>query len=357
MKLIGTDAQELTSIACDPKIDRYIAVVATNTEGNKETGFGSVDTCKAFYEALMESYQRVTFHEVSMKASLDLIARERPDLVVLCSKYLPAMDGHPKIWFSEYFAAHGIAFTGSDRETLEFDSNKSKAKTVLLNHGIATAKFFLAHPDQFHSEDHLPLPLPLFIKPLDAANGNGIDENSIVRDFESYQQKVAELFLAFGTKILVEELLPGREFTVAVLDNKSEATRMVMPLEIISPENCKGDRTLGCDAKKKNEEVLELVEEPLSSEIKQLVGKAFSILGAQDFGRIDVKLNALGQPHFIEANLVPGMTPDSSYFPCACILYNTESRMQNDMPMITHSDVARKIVELALSRTNLASVI
>ncbi|KLN61907.1 hypothetical protein WH96_03965 [Kiloniella spongiae] len=334
-----------------------MAVVATNTEGNKETGFGSIDTCKAFYEALMESYQRVTFHEVATRASLDLIVRERPDLVVLCSKYLPETGGHPKIWFSEYFAAHDIAFTGSDRETLEFDSNKSKAKTVLLNNGIATAKFFLAHPDQFQSEDQLPLPLPLFIKPLDAANGNGIDENSIARDFESYRQKIAELFLAFGAKILVEELLPGREFTVAVLDNRNEATRMVMPLEIIPPENCKGDRTLGCDAKKKNDEVLQLVEEPLVSEIKQLVGKAFSILGAQDFGRIDVKLDALGQPHFIEANLVPGMTPDSSYFPRACILNNTESRIKNDMPTITHSDIARKIVELALNRAYLVSAV
>ncbi|WP_085899723.1 hypothetical protein [Kiloniella majae] len=357
MKLIGTDAQELTPITYDPKIKKHIAVVATNTEGMKETGFGSLETCKAFYNALGERYQRVTFHEVTTKSSLDIIARERPDLVVLCSKYLPATTANDKVWFSEYFAIHGIAFTGSDRETLEFDSNKSKAKTVLLNNGIATARFFLAHPDEFKSESHLPLPLPLFLKPLDAANGNGIDENSIVRDFESYRLKLAELFLAFGAKVLVEQVLSGREFTVAVLDNKVKTTRMILPLEIIPPKNSKGDRILGSEAKLQNEERLRLIEEPLRSEINQLAGDVFTKLGAQDFGRIDIKLDSYGKPHFLEANLMPGMTPDSSYFPRACIFNSSESRQKNGNSDMSYADVALKIVELALSRVTAVTAI
>ena len=103
-----------------------------------------------------------------------------------------------KIWLSDYFSQYGIPHTGSNRATLEFDSDKSKAKSVLLEKGVATAKFFLARPGSFISERQLPLPLPLFVKPMDAANGNGVDENSLVHDFASYEAKVEEIFTTFG---------------------------------------------------------------------------------------------------------------------------------------------------------------
>jgi D-alanine-D-alanine ligase len=45
-------------------------------------------------------------------------------------------------------------------------------------------------------------------------------------------------------------------------------------------------------------------------------------LGVRGFGRIDVKMNSNGHCFFLEANLVPGMTVGSSYFPRACEIAN-----------------------------------
>jgi D-alanine-D-alanine ligase len=319
-----------------------------------ETGFGTIEACKAFYEALKERYGNVTFHEVTTRASLNAIVNAKPDLVVLCSKYLFDLTSRTRTWFSKFFQGHKVAFTGSSRDALEFDSNKAKAKAILESAGIATAKFFITFPGQFGVEEALPLPLPVFIKPIDAANGNGIDQNSIAHNFESYRKKVDELFTEFGVNVLVEEVLPGREFTVAIIDDKTNGSRWVMPMEIVPPKNGKGDRILGSAEKLNNEEVVGSVNEPLRSEIIELAEESFAALGASDFGRIDIKLDEMNKPHFLEANLVPGMTPITSYFPRACGMPHSQCEFEVGISGMTYSDIASKIVELGLRRVDVA---
>ncbi len=336
----------------NPKLEKHIAIVATSTHDLKETGFGSIETCRHFYNVLKDKYQTVRFHEISSMSGLSDVVTSKPDLVVLCSKYFLDVSDNTKTWFSDYFSEHAIAFTGSDRKSLEFDSNKGKAKAAIQNHGIATAKFFQTSPGQFETEDKLPLFFPLFVKPIDAANGNGIDENSIVRDFESYQSKVKELFESYGADVLVEEVLPGREFTVAIFDDPESGLRSIMPVEIIAPMNEKGDRVLGCAAKRQNHELLRTITEPTLSAVSELAGSVFTALGVKSFGRIDIKLDTEGKPNFLEANLVPGMTPDSSYFLRACSLQHG-SKVKKHLPSaMTYSEVALKIVELGLGSIN-----
>jgi D-alanine-D-alanine ligase len=186
-------ATELNDEDIMVKIDRHIEVVTTETAGMKETGFGSLETCRRVRDALKSRYTRVHFNEVQSERDLERIVDRAPDLVVLCVKYVVDEKQGAKIWLSDYFSQCDVPYTGSDRATLEFDSDKSKAKNALLENGVATAKYFLAHPGMFKNEGHLSLPLPLFVKPLDAANGNGVDENSLVHDFASYEAKVEEI--------------------------------------------------------------------------------------------------------------------------------------------------------------------
>ncbi len=336
------------------RICKHIAVVATNTEGMKETGSGSLETCRTVYDSLKKRYQHVTFHEVISTTTLSEIAKEVPDLVVLTSKYFVQKQSNVKTWFSQYFADRNIAFTGSDRSAMEFDSNKSKAKTLVQGKGLATAKYFLTYPDQFEAEAQLPVPLPVFVKPVDAANSNGIDGNSVARDFDAYKKKVSELFEEYGVKVLVEEFLPGREFTVAILDDEANGTRLTIPMEIIPPKNSMGDRILDGQAKRENLETTRLVMDPLRTEIIIFADQIFEILGARDLGRIDIKIGTDDKLYFLEANLCPGMTPGTSYFPQACILDNQQRVMFNNESNIQHSDIVTKIVEIALSRSNIS---
>ncbi len=319
---------------------KRIEVVTTQTEGLKESGFGSQSTCQGIVEILANNYSSVRLVNALSLHDLEKIVGRSPDLVVLCVKYIFDDETGSVIWLSEYFGERNIPFTGSNFQTLDFDSNKSRAKTLLKNKGIRTADYFLARPGEHTSIEDVPLSFPLFVKPMNAANGNGIDEFSIVHDFKSFKNRVAFVVQHFGQAALVEQVLTGREFTVAVLESGRNNPSLVMPIEIVAPTNIMGDRILGYEVKTKNNEEIRPVKGPLRRHLIQFALAVFNALGVRDFGRIDIKLDAEGNPNFIEANLVPGMTPNTSYFPKAC-------QIDGDM---SYESVVLKMVELSLSR-------
>lgn len=295
-----------------------IEIVTTDTEGMRETGFGSVGTCQGVMNIIDTAHPDVRFNLVKSKRELQEIVDRSPSLVILCVKYILDDLGGEMIWLSDFFDRNGILHSGSSFKTLEFDSNKSVAKTFLRNRGLATAEFFLARPEQFNAGSELPLEFPLFVKPLDAANGNGIDNESIVRDFPSFEAKVRSVVENFGRAALVEQVLSGREFTVSIFAASSDRSHEAMPVEIITQPNVHGDRILGANAKAANQETLRAIHGVLRSQIAEFGLRAFIALGARDFGRIDIKMDAHGAPHFLEANLMPGLTQERSYFPEAC---------------------------------------
>jgi len=268
------------------------------------------------------------------KDDLEEVVKRKPALVILSVKYIP-LKNEDDVWLSDYFAQHAVDFTGSSREVLEFDSNKVLAKTHLTNKGIKTANYFIAIPGQYKNESDLPITFPLFLKPLDAANGNGIDDLSFVTNFTDYESKVASLYGFFNQPILVEEYLDGREFTVAIIKTRNEKL-IVSAVEVIPPTSTHGLRILVAQTRKDDsEELIEIVDDEVKNRVTTLAIDAFSTLGVRDFGRIDIKTNNHGECLFMEANLVPGMTYGSSYFPEAC--------------GIAHEFAYDKVIELLLA--------
>jgi len=299
----------------------YIEIITTPNEALKESGFGSLNACKSVLDAIQKMGFSVGLNVCKYKEDLDRVVTRKPDLVILAVKYIPIRN-EKNIWLSDFFSQHHINFTGSSRDVLEFDSNKVAAKTHLTNKGIKTAKFFLAVPGQYETEHNLPFSFPLFIKPLDAANGNGIDDLSYVTNFADYESKVTSLYNTYNQPVLVEEYLDGREFTVAIIKNANQRL-IVSAVEVIPPTSAHGLRILGAQAKiDDSENLIEIVDEEVKNKVKTLAIDAFYTLGARDFGRIDIKTDNHGECFFMEANLVPGMTQGSSYFPEACNIAN-----------------------------------
>lgn len=295
----------------------YIEIITTPNEALKESGFGSLKACHSVLNTIQRMGYSVSLSVCSTKEELDDVVARQPKLVILGVKYIP-VENEENIWLSSYFEQCGINYTGSSREILEFDSNKVLAKTHLTNKGINTAGYFLAIPDQFKREEDLPIRFPLFLKPLDAANGNGIDDLSFVTNFTEYKSKISSLYKIFKQPVLVEQYLDGREFTVAVIKTRNNDLS-VSPVEIIPPVSSNGLRILGAQAKKDDsEKIIRIAENELKEKVSALAVQAFNALGVRDFGRIDIKSNEKGECFFMEANLVPGMTYSSSYFPQAC---------------------------------------
>lgn len=293
-----------------------IEIITTSNSDLKETGFGALKACSSVLRVIENQGHLGRISVCESKEDLDDVIQRMPDLVILAVKYL-AFERRADIWLAEYFLNNNVNYLGSSRETLEFDSNKLLAKVHLRSKGMKTADYFISTPGQYKCEDELPLKFPLFLKPMDAANGNGVDDLSFVDNFASFESKVLSLYELFGLPVLVEEYLGGREFTVAILRALSNGL-IVAPIEIVPPKSKQGLRILGQAVKKEDsEELKKIIDIELRQQVSKFAIDSFNNLGCRDFGRVDIKFSRNGDCCFLEANLVPGMTEGSSYFPKA----------------------------------------
>lgn len=330
-----------------------IEIITTPNETLKETGFGMLKACNSVLESIKRMGYTTKLNVCKTPQDLDELVKRKPDLVILAVKYISIMN-EDKIWLSEFLSKHGINYSGSSREVLEFDSNKVLAKMHLINKGIKTANYFLATLGEYKAESDLPIKFPLFLKPLDAANGNGIDDSSFVTNFNDYESKIASLYDTFKMPVLVEEYLDGREFTVAAIKMRNEEL-IISAVEVIPPTSNHGLRILGAQTKKEDSEnLIEIVDNDVKNRVTALAMDAFNTLGIRDFGRIDIITNNHGECFFMEANMVPGMTYGSSYFPEACriahefaydkvielLIDNGISRASSTLPPNSQSDSA-----------------
>lgn len=302
------------------KINKHIEIVrakASNLEGQKHR--------EMIRRVLEKHYLHVGVTIVSDITDLESLVSERPDLVFLRmrKKSMEANLGQSTptwLWLSAYFDENKLAYTGSAKRAIGLDVNKAKAKQVVQDAGLRTPLFFTAEPGQHHSAGELPLPFPLFVKPLKAGDGRGIGADSVVRDFTAFRHKVQSITTRLGTrKVLVERYLPGREFTVAILETGYSNEPKVMPVELITQQNAQGDRILGKAIKLADKEaVVPIPQGEVRDKIVQLGSKVFNVLGGRDYGRIDIRMDEHGEPYFLEANFVPGLA--NGYFARACRL-------------------------------------
>lgn len=324
-----------------------IEIVTTELADLAMQGFGSVRNCRSFAQALAETYPATSVRIINRAEDLAEMAAASPDLVVAGIKYLDfsadcgKKTSDAKIWLADYLEEHGLEFTGSGAEAIRLEFDKYRAEQAVRGNNLRAADSFIAVPGQYRQARQLPLPLPLFIKPLYESDSRGIDHLSIAKDFEGFAAKVRQIWTDFQEPALAETYLPGREFTVAILDAGNGAYPEVLPIELSAQERGDPVSYLKFSAKHENTELMQSVGDPeIRREVASLALGAYRTLGARDFGRIDIKMNADGIPCFLEANLLPGMHLEHSYFPIAC---QTCSQM-------TYADVVRQMTLPAVRR-------
>lgn len=315
---------------------------------NEELDTSSPETPKA-YDTLLDSIQRLG-HAVKLsvcanKDDLEDVVKRKPDLVVLAVKYISVGD-EENIWLSKYFETNGINFSGSLREALKYGSDKVLAKTYLKTRGINTANYFTAIPGEYLNDNKIPIRYPLFIKPQDATNGNGIDDLSYVTTYAQFESKVLSLYNLYKQPVLVEEYLESQEFTVALL-KKNNGDLLVCAVEVIPPKSPNGIKILGLKSRMENREELKKTEDSeLINRIKNLAVDAFMDLEARDFAQIDIKTNSYGHCFFMGANLHPSFINNSNYLPKACEIEHG----------LSYDEVIKLIIDEGISRVSVNKV-
>lgn len=246
-----------------------------------------------------------------------------------------------------------LPYTGSDPLTLSICLDKARTKEILSYHKIPNAKFILV--DRLDQIKDIRLNFPLIVKPVGEGSSKGIYSSSFVNNEKELSREVKRITIEYNQPALIEEFLSGREFTVAIIGNDSEAE--VLPIIEISYKDFPSDFVpiYSYEAKwilDTREKPLDVFSCPakldslLERKIKQTALQTFKVLRCRDWARIDIRLDKNNIPNIIEINPLPGILPhpeDNSCFPKAARTMG-----------LSYNEMINKVLYAAAKRYNLA---
>ena len=272
---------------------------------------------KKVLKILSKRYENVLVTEINSEEDLESLVKRKPDLVFSGVKYFSF--NNRNIWLNDYLEIFKIPYIASSKAALDNESDKNKAKKIMQKNNIRTADFFITNPGEYLKESSIPIKFPLFIKPVTGGDSRGVDKNSLVFNFEDFTTKVMDIKIKQNSPSLVETYLSGKEYSVGIFEDSIDGSLRAMPIEIIVKKNIDGHCILDFDVKKNDEESVILVSDiVVFDKLSKLAKDSFKALGGKSLGRIDIKMNHLGVPYFIEANLMPGLR--KGYFYRSCVL-------------------------------------
>jgi D-alanine-D-alanine ligase len=205
----------------------------------------------------------------------------------------------------------GIPYTGADPLTLALCLDKGMFKRVMKAEGIPTPDSQeILSPQQIHG---LKTPLPAFVKPAAEGSGKGIRSDSRVASDAELQEIALRTGITYGWPILIEEYLPGAEITVGIVGNGDARCLGAMEIEFLSGSG-------GIYSYATKQDYLKLVKyhvpprlpESTIRQVQDLALKTYHLTGCRDFGRVDLRLDAAGNPKVLEINPLAGLNPVSS---------------------------------------------
>ena len=221
-----------------------------------------------------------------------------------------AIHGHPGEdgAILAYFEILGIPHTSASFDKMALTFNKKNTLAVVRSYGIPTAKSIFLHQHDAINLDEIvaQIGLPCFVKPNRAGSSYGISK---VYDKDELQPAINKAFKE-DREIIIEAFLQGREVSVGVI--KYQGQTMVLPITEIISENDFFDyeaKYLG-----KSEEITPAdISDDLAARTRETAARVYDVLDLNGVSRAEYIL-VNGVPHFLEINMVPGLTA-ASIFP------------------------------------------
>lgn len=279
----------------------------TNT-GNNLNEIADAQEVKAALEA---KGHKVSLIKMSVNILSDILKDDSIDcLINLCCGIKKSKEQANII---SLFELTGIPFVGSSAFVQEIGLNKSFTKHIFDAYNIPNASFQVFSSDKQKLETKFNY--PLMVKPDSESSSVGITADSIVHNEKELYDRIRYVLKNFNQNALVEEYLPGREFTVAVIG--TDDAKALPILEIIFPD--KNDDQIQSrrikDLNKIDKECPANLAPEVAQKIKDDALKVYKIFDCSSYIRIDVKMNVHDEPVFIELNTLPGLFKDTSDVP------------------------------------------
>lgn len=294
--------------------DLRSAYLAQGYSEDETAEFDREDTIDALEIAL-----RGAGHETDRVGNArDLVARlaagDRWDLVFNIAEGLNGIGREAQV--PAVLDAYGIPYTFSDPMVMSLTLHKAMTKRVIRDAGLPTAEFAVV--SQETDVQLVEFDPPFFVKPVAEGTGKGISPQSIIWRRPKLKAACNHLLKTYGQPVLVEQFLPGREFTVGIVGTGSKA-RVLGTVEVVLLAEAE-KLVYSYHNKEKCEELVEYrlrrpQAEPVVQAAEQLALSSWRILGCRDGGRVDVRCDEFGHPQFMEVNPLAGLHPEHSDLP------------------------------------------
>ncbi len=219
-------------------------------------------------------------------------------------------------WVADVLDERRIPYIGSDSRTMRAMIDKYETHRILDAAGVAVPAHALLHS----GDDASKVAYPAFVKPICESRSVGISDESVVHTEEELRRRVAFIEKEFDEPALVEEFLPGDEYTSLIVGNGE--TRESLPgLVTVEDTHYRNYRILRSDLRGVGLTRIGLAGER-TEEARALGDAAAEAMGCLDHVRIDMRVDRTGTLRIIEVNGIPGLKPHKSWAPQIYTLYH-----------------------------------
>lgn len=286
-------------------------------------------------DALEAAGFRVTIADPDSDLLPQLVA-QRPDVVFPAVHGASGEDGT----LLGLLEALGIRYVGSTAAAAQLAWSKPVARTLAQHAGLSVPPGLVLSRDVFRElsaaavlEVLREVPgVPLVVKPGQGGSAQGV---TVVRDAEGLARALVDAF-TYADTALCERYIDGVEVAVSVLET-AEGPIALPAVEIVP---LAGD--YGFEARYNAGETRFFAPARLdaatSARLAEHAIRAHTAFGLRDVSRVDFVVDPAGEPWFLEANAIPGMT-ETSLLPLAL-----------DAAGLAASDAYGALVERAAAR-------
>ena len=222
-------------------------------------------------------------------------------------------------WVADILDDRGLPYIGPDAETMKRLIHKDHSHRVMHDKGVTVPYFH-----SIEKGGDLPdVKYPAFVKPSCESRSVGISDDSVVHTDAELKDRVHYILDTLEQPALIEEYLPGPEYTVLMLAN-GKSQELLPGLITIDESHYKKYPILRSDLRgglvkivKPNDRIDESIE---------LCRQGVAALNCLDHVRVDMRVGYDDRLKIIEVNGIPGLKPGKSWSPQIFNLYHASGK-------------------------------
>lgn len=324
-------------------------LILTGPAGDAQ-GWGDLEVSRQLCETLNKANQAAEIVFIESKQDfLDAIDTNSFDIIwsalyhISTKADIVGLNEDDGLWIADILDSKGIPYIGPNALTMKQLIQKNLTHEILKQHHVSVPYFYTVDI----GENIPDARFPVFVKPSCESRSVGISDDSVVNTPDSLERAIHYIHAEFEQPALIEEYLPGAEYTVMMYGN-GENQEFLSGVVKVDPSHYGKYPILRSDLRGVG---LTKIHRPETREAEsiELARQAAAVLNCLDHVRIDMRVGADDTLKIIEVNGIPGLKPDKSWSPQIYSLYHpSPGGVMEEYRQLVHI-----IVESGLSRFGL----